>query len=142
MLKHCLLLCILVRAIFYFICKVKLIQIITTFLWKKFSFDSLISMLFFFFFFVVIISILLNFSSYFNLVFGIFFSYTLGGCPNGLLYVYTKVFMIDGKWNQSDYSSSQPPIHPITHPSIHLSIIHPSIHPSIKPWIKKVMKIE
>lgn len=142
MLKHCLLLCILVRTIFYFICKLILIQIITAFLWKKLSFDSLISMLFFFFFFVVIISILLNFSSYFNLVFGIIFSYTLGGCPNGLLYVYTKVFMIDGKWNQSDYSSSQPPIHPITHPSIHLSIIHPSIHPSIKPWIKKVMKIE
>ena len=85
----------------------------------------------FFLFFVVIISILLNFSSYFNLVFGIFFSYTYGGCPNGLLYVYTKVFMIDGKWNQSNYSSRQPPIHPITHPSIHPSIHHPSIHSSI-----------
>ena len=126
MLKHCLLFCILVRTIFYFICKIKLILIMNTFLWKKLSFDSLISMLFYFsFYFVVIISILLNFSWLLNLVFGIIFSYTIGEVPNGLLYVYTKVLMIDGKWNQSIYSSSQLPIHPITHPSI-----HPSSHES------------
>ena len=54
---------------FYFICKHKLIQIITIFLW---SFGSLIETLFS----IVLIGILLSHSSYFNLVFLPIFPYT------------------------------------------------------------------
>ena len=130
MLKHCLPLCILVRTIFYFICKLILIQIITTFLWKKLSFDSLVS-IFFFFLFFIIISIILNFSSYFNLVFGLIFSYTIwGSLMDPCMYI-LKFY----DWSQMK--------------SIHLLIQlatyspnHQSIHLSIHPWIKRVTKID
>ena len=77
MLKHGLLLWMLLRKIFYFIFKHKLIQIITTRL--KLLFDSLIPALFF----IVIIGILLRRSSHFNLVFRPIFSFTSRGDPNG-----------------------------------------------------------
>ena len=66
-------LCMLLRKIFYFICKV--IQIISTFLWSILSFDSLRATLFFLF----IISILSSRSSYFNLIFPLIFTYNSRG---------------------------------------------------------------
>ena len=57
------------KKIFYFICKHKLIQIITTFFWSILPFDSLIATLFF----LVIIGILLSSSSYFTLKFPLIF---------------------------------------------------------------------
>ena len=123
MLKHCLLLCILVRTIFYFICKLILIQIITTFLWKKLSFDSLVSIFFFSFFFFVIISIILNFSSYFNLVFGLIFSYTIwGSLLDSCMYILKFLWLMANEIN--------PSIHPASH-LLTQSSIHPSIHSSM-----------
>ena len=60
------------KQIFYFICKHKLIQIITTFLWSILLFDLLIATLYF----LVINGILLSCSPYFNLVFPLIFTYT------------------------------------------------------------------
>ena len=77
--KTIVLLCMLLRKIFYFICKYKLIKRITTFLWSMLSFGSLRLTLFF----LVIIGILLSRSSYFNLVFPLIFSYTCRGDHNG-----------------------------------------------------------
>ena len=62
---HRFLLGLLLRKIFYFICKPELIQIITTFLRSILPFNFFIATLIF----LVIVNILLSCSSYFNLVF-------------------------------------------------------------------------
>ena len=69
---------LLFKKVFYFICKYKRIQIITTFLLSILSFDSLIATIIF----LIIIVILSSRSSYSNLVFQRIFSYTSREDPN------------------------------------------------------------
>ena len=84
---------------------------------------SHINVVYFFFFFVVIISILLNFSSYFNLVFGIIFSYTIGGAlMDSCMYILKFLWLMANEIN--------PSIHPASH-LLTQSSIHPSIHSSM-----------
>ena len=78
---------------------------------------------FFFFLFFIIISIILNFSSYFNLVFGLIFSYTIWGyLMDSCMYILKFLWLITNE------------INPFIHPASHLltqSSIHSSIHPSM-----------